>query len=113
MEAAVKKTWKPIIAGILDIVAGGLSLGVLFIFAIGPMIVMPLQVGTIHFDLSLLLMVVPGLTIEALAIVGGVFAIQRRRWGWAVTGSIAASIIPAPLGIVAIIFTFLAKKEFN
>ncbi|MFC1864262.1 hypothetical protein ACFLYG_00320 [Chloroflexota bacterium] len=113
MDAAVKKTWMPKVAGILDIVAGGLSLSVLFLFAIGPMIIMPLNAGTFSLNWSLFLLIIPGLAIEALAIVGGVFAIQRRRWKWALAGSIAAAIIPAPLGIAAIIFTVLSKNEFE
>ena len=113
MDAAVKKTWLPTVAGILDIVAGGLSLSVLLLFVIGPMIFMPLKAGVFPFNLCLLLMVIPGIAIEALAIVGGVFAIQRRKWGWALAGSIAAAIIPAPLGITAIVFIVLSKNEFK
>ncbi|MFC1932470.1 hypothetical protein ACFLXU_02410 [Chloroflexota bacterium] len=113
MDAAVKKTWRPTVAGILDIIAGGLSLFVLFLFAIGPMIIMPLNAGTFSLDLSLLLMVIPGLAIEALAIVGGVFAIQRKKWGWALAGSIAAAIMPLPLGIAAIVLTVLSQNEFK
>jgi len=54
-----------------------------------------------------------------LALVGGIFALQRRRWGWALAGSIAAvfASIPIlrflPVGIVAIIFTAIAKDEFE
>ena len=113
MDAAVKKTWMPTVAGILDIVAGGLSLSVLFLFAIGPMIIMPLNAGTFSLNLSLFFMVIPGLAIEALAIVGGVFAIQRRKWRWALAGSIAAAMIPPPLGIAAIICIVLSKNEFK
>ena len=113
MDGAVKKTWRPTVAGILNITLGGLSLFVLFLFAIGPMIIMPLNAGTFSLDLSLLLMVIPGLAIEALAIVGGIFAIQRKRWRWALAGSIAAAIMPLPLGIASIIFTVLSKNEFK
>jgi len=113
MDAAEKKTWMPTVAGILDIVAGGLSLSVLFLFAIGPMILMPLKAGTFAFDLSLLPMIIPGIAIEALAIAGGIFAIQRRKWGWALAGSIAAAIMPAPLGITAIILLVLSRNEFK
>ena len=65
METAAKKTWMPTVAGILDIAAGGLSLSVLFLFAIGPMIIMPLTAGTFSLNWSLFLMVIPGLAIEA------------------------------------------------
>ena len=113
MDAAVKKTWMPTVAGILDIVAGGLSLSVLFLFAVGPMIIMPLNEGTFSLNWSLFLMVIPGLAIEALAIVGGVFAIQRRKWRWALAGSIAAFFPSWPLGIAAIVLTILSKNEFE
>jgi len=103
----------PTVAGILDIVAGGLSLSVLFLFAVGPMIIMPLNEGTFSLNWSLFLMVIPGLAIEALAIVGGVFAIQRRKWRWALAGSIAAFFPSWPLGIAAIVLTILSKNEFE
>jgi hypothetical protein len=48
-----------------------------------------------------------------LAIAGGIFAIQRKRWGWALAGSIAAAINPLPLGIVAIVLVILSKNEFS
>ena len=76
MEAAVKKTWMPTVAGILDIVAGGLSLSVLFLFAIGPMIIMPLNTGTFSLNWSLFLMVIPGLAILSLR---ELLAIGRHR----------------------------------
>ena len=109
----MKKTWMPTVAGILDIVAGGLSLSVLFLFAVGPMIIMPLNEGTFSLNWSLFLMVIPGLAIEALAVVGGVFAIQRRKWRWALAGSIAAFFPSWPLGIAAIVLTILSKNEFE
>ena len=113
MEAAVKKTWMPTVAGILDIVVGSLSLFVLLLFAIGPMIITPLNEGILSLNLPLFFMVIPGLAIEALAIVGGVFAIQRRKWRWAPAGSIAAFFPSWPLGIAAIVLTILSKNEFE
>ncbi len=116
METAAKKTWKPIVAGILGIVAGGLSLTVLLLVFIGLTIFMPFTAGVFPFNISLLLLLIiaiPGIAIEALAVVGGVLAIQRRKWGWTLAGSIAATIISIPLGIAAIIFTVLSKNEFE
>ena len=113
METPAKKTWMPTVAGILDIVVGSLSLFVLLLFAIGPMIITPLNAGIFSLNWSLFFMVIPGLAIEALAIVGGVFAIQRRKWKWALAGSIAAAMIPPPLGIAAIVCIVLSKNEFK
>ena len=113
MGVVIRRTWMPIIAGILDIVTGSLILFVLFLFAIGPMIIEPVRAGTFHFDLSLLFMVMPAMTIVALAIVGGICATKRKKWGWALAGSIATAIVPFPLGIAAIILLVLSKNEFK
>lgn len=53
------------------------------------------------------------LTAQILAIIGGIYAIKRKSWGLAVTGSIAAVFCSSPLGIAAIVFTILSKSEFE
>ena len=113
MDYPIKKTWRPKVAGILDIVMGTLILIILSIFAVVPMIVEPVQTGVFLFDLSLSYIIVPAAIIASLAIIGGVFAIQRSKWRWALAGSIAAAISPIPLGIAAIILIVLSKNEFK
>jgi len=113
MDGAVKKNRMPTIAGILDIVIGSLILSVLFLFGFDPTIIEPVEAGIFHFNLSLAFMIVPAITISALAIVGGIFAIQRRKWRWTLAGSIAAAIFPIPLGIAAIVLVVLSKNEFK
>jgi hypothetical protein len=113
MDGAVKNTWKPTVAGILDIVVGSLILSMLFLFGIGAMIIEPVKAGTFDFNLSLLFLVMPGITIGTLVIVAGKFAIQRRRWRWALAGSIAAAMVPIPLGIAAIVLLVLSQNEFK
>jgi hypothetical protein len=49
----------------------------------------------------------------ALAIVGGVFALKKKYWGWALAGSIAGTITFFPCGIPAIIFVSMGKTEFS
>ena len=51
--------------------------------------------------------------VGALSIVGGVFALKRRHWGWALAGSIAGSYVFFATGIAAVIFTAMAKNEFQ
>ncbi|MFH1381355.1 MAG: hypothetical protein ABIH70_00480 [Chloroflexota bacterium] len=51
--------------------------------------------------------------IGILAIVGGVFALQKKRWGVALAGAIGATIVFLPTGIPAIIFVSLGKQEFS
>src|SRR4030042_3351625 len=113
MDGAVKKIWMPTVGGIFDIAIGSLILSVLFLFVIGSIIIRLAESGIFDFNLSLLFMVMPAITIGTLAIVGGVFAIQRRKWGWALAGSIAAALVPILLGIVAIILLVLSKNEFK
>jgi len=52
--------------------------------------------------------------IEAIfPILGGVYALQRRKWGWALAGSIIAIIGVFPLGVLSTIFVLMAKDEFE
>jgi len=51
--------------------------------------------------------------IGVLAIVGGVYAIKKKRWGLALAGAIAGSVTFFPCGIPAIIFVCLGKDEFT
>jgi len=51
--------------------------------------------------------------LSALAITGGVYALQKKYWGLALAGAIAGTFIFFPCGVVAIVFTALAKPEFS
>ncbi|MFC1992867.1 hypothetical protein ACFLV3_03545 [Chloroflexota bacterium] len=124
MEKTVRKTWKPKAAGILNIITGALSalgaIGLLIaLIAVGSInltrflppedapFIAPL-VGTI-----LIVLLVLAIIEAAFTIVGGIFALQRRKWGWALTGSIIAVLGTFPLGIASTIFVAMAKEEFE
>ena len=47
-----------------------------------------------------------------LAVVGGIFAIRRKRFGLSLAGAICALPLYA-LGVPAVIFICLSKKEFG
>jgi len=99
----MERSWKPLVAGILDIVLAPFVLSQ----ALGGALQGHLMEGQIIFW---------GCAIVGIvAIVGGVFALRRRIWGLALAGSICASIslFTWYLGVAAIIFTVLAKKEFK
>jgi hypothetical protein len=113
MDGAIKKTWKPTVAGILGKLTGSIILSVLFIFGIGPMIIEPVGVGIFDFNSSLLFLIMPGIIISSLDIIGGIFAVRRRRWRWALAGSVSSAIGPTPLGIAAIVLLILSKNEFR
>jgi hypothetical protein len=123
------KTWKPTTGGILSIVAGvpaitgGITLallatGVASLGAILWMIpgmdkapVLPGILGGVGIFLGLIA-ILP-IALGAVAIVGGVYALKRRKWGLALAGSICSVITVALLGIPALIFVILGKDEFE
>ena len=109
----MKKTWKPVAGGICGIVAGAwgiLAGGILG--AVGlcvPAMRMDPELGFLH------LFGWPILVLGIMAIIGGVFAIRRQKWGLALSGAICAVLIPPPfiLGILAIVFIALGHGEFE
>lgn len=129
METTIKKTWNPTVAGVLNIVSGVFGI----IASIFIIIVLSIGFGVLKWALDMprietLPAFLPGLVwtitillaiVSILALVGGIFALQRKRWGWALAGSIAAvfASIPIlrylPVGILAIIFVAISKDEFE
>ncbi len=106
------KTWMPTAAGILDIVAGCLGLFValllVFLAAAGPIVPdIPPYVSSVLGALT-----VPMAILGILAIVGGIYALKRKIWGLALAGSIAAFFCSWILGLLAVIFIAVSKKEF-
>lgn len=105
----MQQPWKPIAAGILAIVSGGLNL----LVAVAVMLFM--FVPSTHIGLlNPVSLSVPFIGLGAVAIAGGIFALQRRRWAFALAGAICAAISPwALLGIIAAIFVALSRDEFT
>ena len=58
-------------------------------------------------------MPIPSLIIALIALVGGIFALIRKRWLVALASAIAAALSFILLGIPAIILIALSKDEFN
>ena len=116
------KTWKPLVAGILSITAGvfgllgtmGLSIAIAVIGSSSLFVteadIYPLTVSGLNTILATIAvwLAVTGIT----AIVGGVFSLQRKLWGLALAGSIAATLSCGVLGVVSIVFTAISKNEF-
>jgi len=119
----MKLTWKPIMAGILDIVSGAIGMvgGVYFVvltsvfrslhqvLRIDPTVVE--QTEQIITRLSAVPFVL--VFIGIISIIGGVYALQRRIWGLALAGSICSCIVFPFFGLPSIIITGLAQEEFN
>ena len=125
METTVKKTWKPTAAGILNIITGALNaLGaIVLIIILTAVDTWKFFLGVIPAeDLPFIASIVNTMLIASLVmsiihtifpIVGGVFALQRRKWGWALAGSIIAILGTFPLGVASTIFVAIAKDEFE
>jgi len=113
---------KATVAGILDITAGifGFVGGIpLLVLALGgtALLNMAPDAEANRFAILPLALFLPlallGFVAGLVAILGGLAALNRRRWALAVAGSIAAVFGFFPLGIAAVIFTILAEPEFR
>lgn len=112
----MSKTKKPIIGGILTTVSGLLGLLGIASYSIGfgepgsgiGKGDMPPFVPSIIFGMS-----IPAIAIALLAVVGGILAIQRKRWKWSLAGSIAAALSLILLGIPAVVMIAISKDEFT
>jgi len=124
METTIRRTWKPTTAGILNIITGAFNvLGaiglVIAIIAIGNINIMrflpPEDAPFMAPLVSTILIVLLVLSIieAVITIIGGVFALQRRKWGWALAGSIIAILGTFVLGVASTIFVAMAKDEFE
>jgi hypothetical protein len=117
-------TWRPALSGILCITAGLFDL-----LLAGGLVIAVLGTGTSNLlteaDIYPLTMEAAGAIVKGmavylavagmLALVGGLFAAQRKNWGFALAGSIAAamSFWTVVLGVPAIVFTAISKQEFS
>ncbi len=113
----MEKTQKPIVAGVFNIITGGLGILGAFATFFGFGVV----TGAFGIPTGYIPEFVPGivlgsgifiLIVAVLALIGGIFAVQRKQWGWALAGSIAAIFSLIILGIPAIILVAISKNEF-
>lgn len=117
----MEQTWKPIAGGILSIIAGVMNL-LLGVVVMGGLTAagLVLGAGLVELDLDLGgmswlgVLGVPLIVLGIISIVGGVYALKRRLWGFALAGAICA-IMTGNLvyGTLAIIFVSIGKSEFN
>ncbi len=110
---ATQRTAKPVVAGIFNIAVGSCCmLGVLALIIVAA-VVAPFAVD-VPFNVSWLfaLIAVPVAAIGVISLVGGVYELQRKSWGWALAGSITTTIVSNVLGIASIVLTALSRDEF-
>jgi hypothetical protein len=118
-----RNTWKTKTAGILAIVVG--AVGVVEWVAVAALVTLTggwLAIGDLLGSGGIVAVVVAiVIAIGIVAIVGGVFALKRKRWGLALAGSICALfslffipiLLNVPLAIAAIVLVVLGKGEFD
>ena len=112
----MEKTWKPMVAGILNIVTGAFAILsviglVISIVVIGSDIVgpeVPDFVATVLWIIT-----IPFFIIGVLAIIGGISSIRRKTWGVALAGAIATTVYWFFVGILTIVFLAQSKDEFE
>lgn len=115
------RSWKPTTAGILEIIAGALQLaiGAVTILVAGGV------AGGMHIanmprmswlvPLPLIAGIgLPLLVLGVVSLLGGISALQRKRWGLALAGGICALLpMQTLLGILAIVFVAISRDEFS
>ena len=122
-KAIKEKTWKPTATGILAIVAGGVGAAEWIAVAVlGISVWGWLSLDSLA-DLRgiLVALIATVITIGIVAVVGGIFALKRKRWGLALAGSICGLfsfvfipvLVNVPLAIAAIVLVVLGKGEFE
>jgi hypothetical protein len=116
--------WMPTAAGVLCIVSGSLGLFSRLIWlAFGNALASQIQHSIypsstynplggffIFFGVVYLLSAV----FDILAIIGGIFALQRKNWGLSLAGAISTLLAGSWLfGALSIVFISLSRKEFD
>lgn len=115
----MKKDWMPVVAGVLEIVAGVCAFigTAAVIFAVALINYLPeVQEEDVPVELLTGFLVCIGIGLAILGLVGvigGIFAVRRRGFGWAMAGSIAALFTATPLGVIALILVLVAEREFG
>jgi hypothetical protein len=124
----MNQKWMPITAGVLDLVGGAFQL---FLFLYSLFFGLALGASWIALIVAFFFLV-----IGILAVIGGIYALRRKRWGLALAASVLAFfpsmlwplihygalsstatllsyVLPLILGICAIALTVLSRKQFE
>jgi len=138
----MERTWKPTTAGIMTIITGAMGIaGGVLLFLLsgivrtlggidwgqwmdkwsgedwwGPGAAYPPGMVEQFLGGATMWIMIAGIIVLVFGIIalsGGISAIKRRRWGLSLAGSILSLFIMPILGILAIIFVSLGKREFE
>jgi hypothetical protein len=110
------RTAMPIVAGILTLISAagkilfGLGLLIAGLFtSVIPRMNYRFDHPALWFSIAAFFLVAFGV----IAVIGGIFTLQRKRWVWALTGAILAFLPFNLLGLASIILVALSKREFE
>jgi len=107
-----------IIAGVLEVIAGGIVVGIGIYTIIGGPFLSRIpwgtwsEAGAVFFPAIFIIVGTLILVLGAIGIAGGISAVNRKSFGLSLAGAIC--VLPsALLGILAVIFVSVSKKEFK
>ena len=110
----MERTWKATWAGILTIIGGSFGIGVgAWVTLMGGIGRMG-EMGGMGMGMLGWVAAFGGglLALGIIALIGGIVTLRRKAWGFALTGAICALFPIVPLGVLAIIFVSMGRKEF-
>ena len=121
----METTWKPVAAGVLNIIVGvgtlfGAFIMVIILVGFGGSVLavsrvaalMPVWLSGIAEGVMVIVALLL-LIFSTLPLIGGVYAVQRKNWGWALAGSIVAIFSSTILGMASTALVSLSKNEFE
>ena len=116
MEAGAGGDWMPLVAGVLDLVAGvpALLLGIVIAAKVTgepPSMLAAFGFGSLWGMLHLL--AIPLIIAGIVAIAGGFAALKKKVWWLALAGSVVAFFCLWVVGIPAFVFTIMGRKRFT
>lgn len=108
---AKKETWLSTTAGILDIVAGGLCI---LDFVFMAIVLFVIDRGN-DVQLVNVTLILPGVMLigSAIAVLAGILLLRMKNPVAAVAGAAGATLTLSPVGIAALVFTIIARREFD
>ncbi len=118
MQNNVQKTAMPTAAGILSIISGASHLiGFLVLLVMGIFwSAMPDFRGYPYFEWPTAVFITLAIILlitGIIIIIGGIYTLKRKYWGWALAAAILAFLPFNLIGLAAIILVALSKKEFD
>jgi len=122
---AVKRTWKPLLGGILIVVAGILALGMGALYLVMDAsyiedagIELPADITAEDIESIMTGCGVVMFVFAIVALVGGYFGIRRKRFGFAIAGGIFGLLglgffLGSILALIGIILVAISRDEFD